>query len=456
MAKQARKKPAAAVRTARAAKTQQGKRVKSLVKPAARVSSSSAAPRAAASSSPRFATIKVASTSRESAAYEVRIGSGILAYAASDLIEPGCAALVVVDSRLGNALIEPLLRALDRARVRWGICVVSATEADKSLATAERALAEAGRIRLGRDGLVIAVGGGIVCDVGGFVAAVFARGVRVVQCPTSLLAMVDAAVGGKTAVNLTVPASGPGESDGGKHRLVKNAVGVFHQPVRVVCDVAALHTLPRRELRCGLAECIKHGLIAGSALKNTRDRALLDWTEANLARVLDLDEATLIELVKRNVTLKAAVVESDPFELGSAKDGGRMMLNLGHTFGHALETLPGLSWPEPGGSGVQIGPLKHGEAVALGLLAAARVSEVTRLAKRGLGERIHTLLHQIGLPTGVRGLPESHQCVERMLDDKKSSAGRLRLVLPCDGMRARVVTNPASEAVLNAIDAIRT
>ncbi|MGE3321113.1 MAG: 3-dehydroquinate synthase family protein [Phycisphaerales bacterium] len=377
-------------------------------------------------------------------------------------MSPGQAALVVIDSRLEGGVIEPILRSIDRARARWGVCVVPATETDKSLVTAERALTEAARIRLGRDGLVIGVGGGIVTDVAGFVAAVLKRGVRHVQCPTSLLAMVDAAVGGKTAVNLSVPAGGPGQSVSGPARLLKNAVGVFHQPARVVCDVGTLTTLPRRELRCGLAECLKHALIAGSATPGARDLKLLDWTERALDQVLALDQSALIQLVARNLAIKIDVVSRDPFEHGSGIDGGRMMLNLGHTFAHVFETLPGLSWPDPAAAAgpIQLGPLKHGEAVALGLLCATRVAERIKLlapARREppLSERLHVALHRIGLPTRVSGLPDASTIVDRMLDDKKIVAGRLRLILPARGFQARIVTEPAREAVVSAIDALR-
>ncbi len=392
--------------------------------------------------------VKVKTPGRVGAAYEVRIGPGLLRSAADGLLGPGCAVLVVIDSRLSSALIEPLLRTLDQARAAWGVCVVTASEADKSLATAERAMGEAARLKLGRDGLVIGVGGGIVCDVAGFVASVFKRGVRVVQCPTTLLAMVDAAVGGKTGVNLAVTA-GPGESDSGRPRLIKNAVGLFHQPVRVVCDLDALETLPRRELRCGLAECIKHGLIGGAA-GGPAGRGLLAWTEARLPLLLALDRPSLTDLVTRNVALKARVVATDPFEESRSASGGRMMLNLGHTFAHALETLPGLSWTDAEGQ-TQIGPLKHGEAVGLGLLCAARVAEATRLVKGGLRERVSGLLRGAGLPQTVRGLPAPGLVLERMLDDKKNTEGQLRLILPAAKETCRVVTNPAREAVLNAI-----
>jgi 3-dehydroquinate synthase len=398
-------------------------------------------------------TVRVKTPGRGSAQYDVLIGTGLIHGAANDLLEPGAGVLIVIDSHLGSPLVEPLLRELDRARARWGVCVAAATEHDKSLTTAERALAEAARLRIGRDGLVIGLGGGIVTDVAGFVAASFKRGIRIVQCPTSLLAMVDAAVGGKTAVNLIVAPSDPGQSDAGKPRLVKNAVGAFHQPTRVVCDIAALETLPPRELRCGLAECFKHGMIAGG-VRGLGDAKLLDWTEKSLDRILAGDPAVLAELVKRNVALKARVVAGDPFEESNDPSGGRMMLNLGHTFAHAFETLPGLSWPDQTGQ-LQIGPLKHGEAVGLGLLAAARLSESLRLLRPPLSERIHVMLHRAGLPTRLMGLPASEALVARMLDDKKAKRGKIRLILPVNGHRCRVVTEPASEAVESAIDSLR-
>ncbi len=404
--------------------------------------------------SSKVGIVRVKTPGRGTSQYEVLIGMGLIHGAADRLLEPGAGVLVVIDSHLGSPLVEPLLRELDRARARWGVCVVAATEHDKSLMTAERALAEAARLRLGRDGLIIGLGGGIVTDVAGFVAASFKRGARIVQCPTSLLAMVDAAIGGKTAVNLIVAPSDPGQSDAGKPRLVKNLVGAFHQPARVVCDIAALQTLPPRELRCGLAECIKHGMIAGS-VRGLNDAKLLDWTEKSLDPVLAGDQAVLAELVRRNVALKARVVAADPFEESSDSSGGRMMLNLGHTFAHALETLPGLSWTDHTGQ-LQIGPLKHGEAVGLGLLAAARLGEALRLLRPRLSERIHILLHRIGLPTRLAGLPPAEAIVARMRDDKKAKAGKLRLILPITGNRCHVVTEPATEAVKSAVDSIRT
>ncbi|MFN5959209.1 MAG: 3-dehydroquinate synthase family protein, partial [Planctomyces sp.] len=223
---------------------------------------------------------------------------------------------------------------------------------------------------------------------------------------------------------------------------VKNAVGCFHQPVLVCCDVAMLRTLPEREFCSGLAECIKHGLIGGAA----GDAKLLEWMAANMARLRGLDASALVELVTRNVAIKSRVVRGDPLERSTRSDGGRMMLNLGHTFAHAIETLGGLSWRDGGGA-MRVGPLKHGEAVGLGLLAAVRASEAQRMIRRGTAEEVRSLLEKAGLPTRVMGLPPSEAVVDRMKDDKKVMAGRLRLILPTTGRKCRVVEGPDLKVV---------
>lgn len=380
--------------------------------------------------------------------YEVQIGAGLLTRAADGLGGTPRRALVVIDANLPRQSIEPALRALDAQGIRWGVAIVPATEADKSLTTLERVLAEAGRLRLERSDLIIAMGGGIVTDIAGFAAAVYRRGVRVVQCPTTLLAMVDASVGGKTAANLLVPGDNL-SSD--KPRLVKNLIGAFHQPVRVICDLATLATLPGREFRSGMAECVKHGLIAGGL----GDPKLLDWTTSHLPAIRSAEPKSLGELIARNVALKARVVAQDPHETSTKPDGGRMMLNLGHTFAHALETLPGLSWTGTDGA-VQLGPLKHGEAVGLGLIAACSAAASLKLAPKDLGDRTRTLLASIGLPTRIAGLPDSGTIAHRMGDDKKVSGGKLRLILPVKGLRCRVVVDPPERVVHEAIDGLRS
>ncbi|MCA3005744.1 MAG: 3-dehydroquinate synthase [Planctomycetaceae bacterium] len=391
-------------------------------------------------------TLTVKTSAWPGQSYEVRVGRGLLAAGGATDGLNASAVLVVVDAGVPRSLLEPMLKRLDGGGVRWGVGVVSAEESVKSLATVERLLADAAELRLERSGgLVVGVGGGIVTDLAGLVAGLYRRGVRSALCPTTLLAMVDGATGGKTAANLTV-------KDGrGRPRLLKNFAGVFHQPSRVVCDTEALRSLPDRELRAGLAECLKHGLIGGVA----GDATLWDWTLKKLDDVLERKPATLTELIARNVALKARVVGKDERELSTRPDGGRMMLNLGHTFAHALEPLSGLSWRSPDGT-LQAGHLKHGEAVGLGLMASAFVARALGLCERDLPEQVTATLLRAGLPAAVTGLPPAATLMDHMLDDKKTAGGVLRLILPIKGRRCRVVENPPRAAVEGALAALRT
>jgi 3-dehydroquinate synthetase len=369
--------------------------------------------------------------------YDVRIGRGILADLPEALAEclgrPPRAACAVID-RNAETHARPVLRALADAGVALAEVTIDATEPDKSLETLRRILTEMGRARLERNDPVIAVGGGIVGDVAGLAASTYRRGVPVLQCPTTLLAMVDASVGGKTGVNLQV--------DG---QLQKNMVGAFHQPALVLADTATLDTLPERHFRAGLAECIKHGLIDGAV----RDGSHLDWIERTLLRILARDPEALAELIERSVRCKAAVVAGDEHERLDA--GGRAMLNLGHTFAHAIETIETLT---PTGR-AEDAPLLHGEAVALGLIAAAEAGVALRRSPPGLPGRVGRVLGACALPTRIAALPDDGVLLARMGADKKSSGGRLRIVVPLDGHRAEVVDDPPSEAIARGWAGIR-
>ena len=244
--------------------------------------------------------------------------------------------------------------------------------------------------RLERRSPIIALGGGVVGDTAGFVAATYLRGVPFIQCPTTLLAMVDASVGGKVGVNLPQG---------------KNLVGAFYQPLLVVIDTDTLGTLPPRELRCGLAECVKHGVI--------RDADLFAWIEDKLDAILNLDPDALVELVRRNVAIKAAVVMEDEKETGV-----RAHLNFGHTFGHAIESTQAY------------GGYHHGEAVALGMVAATGLAVDAGRCDADLLERLVRLLDRIGLATSARNLAPPAQLLDAMRVDKKVADGRIRLVLP--------------------------
>ena len=270
--------------------------------------------------------------------------------------------------------------------------------------------------RFERSSPVIALSGGVVGDMVGFVAASYLRGVPLVQCPTTLVAMVDASVGGKVGVNLPQG---------------KNLVGSFYQPRVVVIDTQTLLTLPKRELRCGLAECVKHGMI--------RDADLVGWTEDNLDAILAMEPEALVELVDRNVRIKADVVMADEKETGE-----RAHLNFGHTFAHAIEATAGF------------GEYHHGEAVALGMIAAANLGADIGRCKRDVAERLVPLLKCIGLPTVAADLAPTDQLMASMQLDKKVVDGKVRLVLPDRVGAVSIVDDSAPEAVEAAWDSLRT
>lgn len=379
--------------------------------------------------------------------YDVVIGAGVL-----DELGPRAAsfqpastrrAFLAYDNALPAPLVERAARSLDRAGFAVTRASVRATEANKSLATFARLLESLGSTKHERRDPVIALGGGIVGDLAGFIASSYRRGVPFIQCPTTLLSMVDASVGGKTGVNLGAPA-GPGAGDA--ETLKKNLVGCFWQPALVLADLSALDSLGERHFHAGLAECLKHGLIA-----HETDPGLFEWTLGALPRVRARDAATLAELVERNVRVKAWFVGDDEREEKPSAEGGRALLNLGHTFGHAIETLPGLS---PTGDAADA-PLHHGEAVALGLVAAGATSvALGRLLPADFG-RIREAVRGAGLPDVVRGLPSSETILGLMAHDKKVAGGRLRLVLPVGAARCEVIEDPPTRAVIEGIEAIR-
>jgi 3-dehydroquinate synthase len=312
-----------------------------------------------------------------------RLGEGLRAVAPHDRC-----ALISDESvhALHGAAAEASLRAA-------GFDVVTACvapgEGSKSLASAARLYDVLLDHRLERRSPLVALGGGVVGDLVGFVAATYLRGVPFVQCPTTLLAMVDSSVGGKTGVN--VPQG-------------KNLIGAFHQPVAVFADPLTLASLPSRELRCGLAECVKHGVI--------RDASLVSFIRDGLAQILAAEPEVLTELVRRNVEIKAAVVVEDERETGV-----RAQLNLGHTFGHAIEATAGY------------GRILHGEAVGLGMLAAAHTASALGICEPTLCTQLASLLEAAGLPVRTQ-LPDDSSLDAAMKLDKKVANARIRFVLP--------------------------
>ncbi len=267
---------------------------------------------------------------------------------------------------------------------------IPAGETAKCLTRVSACYDQLARHRLDRRSFVVALGGGVVGDLSGFVAATYLRGLAWVQVPTSLLAQVDSSVGGKVGVNL---------------KAGKNLVGAFHQPRLVMCDLTTLETLPPRELRSGLGEVIKYGII--------QDAQLFRRLERDLDRLLRLDASTLAPVVARCCALKAAVVGRDETE-----GGRRAILNFGHTIGHALEATSGY------------GRYLHGEAIAIGQVAAAHLSaRLLGLPRRDL-DRIRRLFERAGLPTSVRlNRRQRDRVFEAMRLDKKAAAGEVRFVL---------------------------
>ncbi len=386
-------------------------------------------------------------------AYEVRVGEGVAAAFPAECTSvlghaPG-RLFAVLDDGVPEGFTGAVLDAFRAAGYAVTTHAMHATERTKSLESVGlllTAIAEAG---LERRDPVLAIGGGIVGDVAGFAASAYRRGVPVIQCPTTLLAMVDASVGGKTGVNLTVPTRDR-ENPDSQPALLKNMAGAFHQPAAVLADVTALGSLADRQLRAGLAECLKHGLISG----DWDDPTLGAWMDSAVPAILSRENgqhrATLIECVARNVAVKARVVAADEKE--KSDTGGRALLNLGHTFAHAIETIPTLS---PDGDPVHA-PLQHGEAVALGLVGASACAAAMGLVGTAHTERTIASVSACGLPVKVAGLPDDEALVARMRHDKKAAGGVLRLTLPTGDATAALVTDPPLEAVRLGWSAIRT
>ncbi|HEU4813838.1 MAG TPA: 3-dehydroquinate synthase [Xanthomonadaceae bacterium] len=352
------------------------------------------------------------------APYAIDIGPGLLAEGDA-LAAPmrGRHVLIASDGNVAPLYADRVAEALQAARPGTAIArfVLPPGERHKTLdgfAACIEALAALGATR---DATVYALGGGVVGDLAGFTAACWMRGIDVVQLPTTLLAMVDSSVGGKTAVDL--PAG-------------KNLVGAFHPPVAVFADTTTLRTLPDRELRAGLAETVKYGAIA--------DASFLDWLEANAGALLARDDAALAEAIARSCAHKAAIVARDPREHGE-----RALLNFGHTFAHAIEAESGYAADAP----------NHGESVAIGMVLAARLSTVLGHAPAAEAARLERLLHRFGLPVGLPAGLDPAALLARMRLDKKATATGLRLVLWDTAGAARLESSVDEAAVLEVLQA---
>ena len=346
-----------------------------------------------------------------SRSYPILIGSGLLADTA--LIGREISArqvLIVTNDIVAPLYLERFRSSLPNRAV--AVCTLPDGEQHKTLATfatiIDRLIAE----RFHRDCCIVALGGGVVGDVAGFAAASYQRGVAFVQVPTTLLAQVDSSVGGKTAVN---------------HPYAKNMIGAFYQPKAVIADTDTLKSLPPRELRAGLAEIVKYGLIA--------DSALFAWLEDHVEEVLTLDARALEFAIKKSCEIKAAIVAEDEREVGK-----RALLNFGHTFGHALESIGRYErW-------------LHGEAVAIGMQMAANASLALGWLDSEQHGRIAALLSRARLPVVARGVAVD-DVLELMQMDKKVAHGSVRLVLLKGMGEATVAAAPEPSLLRQAIAA---
>lgn len=352
--------------------------------------------------------------------YEVRIvsdtpeGFGPFAREALDATWAGrsCRRALVVTDRNVAEIAKPLLKALEGQGVHAELAELSSGEPTKSLDVASELYDRLINLRADRHTLIVAVGGGVIGDLAGFVASTFARGLPLLMIPTSLLAQVDSSVGGKVGIN---------------HPQAKNIIGAFHQPIGVWIDTAMLQTLPARELRCGLAEVVKYGVIL--------DAEFFDFVESHADALLAMEPSATRQAIAKSCQLKADVVSKDERE----QTGLRAVLNFGHTIGHAIEAVSGYG-----------GAFQHGEAVAAGMVLESRLAERLGWIDAALTERLATLLTRLGLPTGTDGL-DPDALLEAMTRDKKNRGGKIRFVLPRRLGQVELTSAPSIEIIRSVL-----
>ena len=354
----------------------------------------------------------------EGAAYPIFVGHDILGELGSRCSEQGLGRQValVSDEAVAARYLEPATASLRAAGFQVLEVVYAGGEGMKNLAGAEGILAKMIEAEFDRSAWITALGGGVVGDMAGFVAATYLRGIPYVQVPTTIVAQVDSSIGGKTGVN---------------HALGKNLIGAFHQPRLVLVDTAALRSLPGREAVAGMAEVVKHALI--------RDEELFSFLEDRLEEVvaMQLDAETLDWLIARNVKIKAAVVSADE------REGGlRAILNYGHTIGHAIEAA------------TDYGRYKHGEAVILGLIGAGEIARREGTWTEEERRRQDALLERLGVPGGLAEVG-AEQILARTKTDKKRVNGRSRFILGKRVGEVEIVEGIEDEVVLSGIEYVQ-
>jgi len=344
--------------------------------------------------------------------YNIKIGSKIINYSNLEKFVSNKEVLLIHDSAINEALIIKFKKLINEETLKLESIKINANEQNKSQETLSKIHSTLIENKFSRDCLIIGLGGGIVCDISGFAAATYQRGVDFFLIPTTLLSQVDASVGGKTAIN---------------HPKGKNMIGAFHQPLGVLADLAFLSTLPKREISCGLSEMIKHGLI--------RDIGYFSWLEENIEQIIELDSEITEEAISRSIKIKAEIVREDEKEKSI-----RALLNFGHTFGHALEL---------------IGDFKnynHGEAVAIGMIMALEMSvRIGNITQQDC-ERVKQLFNRAKIDTKIRKTINSLDLYECMLGDKKKRGNVLNLVVLENLGRAKSVKGIEKSLILEIID----
>jgi len=344
--------------------------------------------------------------------YNIKIGSKIINYSNLEKFVSNKEVLLIHDSAISGALIIKFKKLINEETLKLESIKINANEQNKSQETLSKIHSTLIENKFSRDCLIIGLGGGIVCDISGFAAATYQRGVDFFLIPTTLLSQVDASVGGKTAIN---------------HPKGKNMIGAFHQPLGVLADLAFLSTLPKREISCGLSEMIKHGLI--------RDIGYFSWLEENIEQIIELDSEITEEAISRSIKIKAEIVREDEKEKSI-----RALLNFGHTFGHALEL---------------IGDFKnynHGEAVAIGMIMALEMSvRIGNITQQDC-ERVKQLFNRAKIDTKIRKTINSLDLYECMLGDKKKRGNVLNLVVLENLGLAKSVKGIEKSLILEIID----
>lgn len=357
-------------------------------------------------------TVKVELAERS---YTVYIGSGLLGtdHPAFD-ISTGSTVLILSNETVAPLYLDKLVISLAGADVHS--LVLPDGETYKTIEYWSRIIDKLVGIPATRDATIVTLGGGVIGDMGGFAAASYMRGINFIQVPTSLLAQVDASVGGKTGFN---------------HPQGKNLVGAFHQPRAVLVDIGTLETLPTREFSAGLAEVVKIAAI--------RDAEFLLWLEENGAAIMAREPEALTRMIRRSIANKAAVVAEDERE-----SGVRALLNFGHSFAHALETLTAYR------------QFLHGEAVAIGMMVACRLSELRGFCEAGLSDRLGKLLRSFDLPLELPAELDLHDMIETMKLDKKVIAGSARLILVKSAGQGFIDSSSDKLQIIAALSASQT